>query len=162
MAKKLTPTVKCMICYNRFKSLAGHLRKHNYTAKRYRKEFDALTISPLTRRRIQLARLRFILKKKGRLSKHAPKNLKLSLAGMGRRHSPETIEKMRRSHLGMKLSEDHKLAISAGLLGHEVSKITREKLSNVEFTEERRRNISKGQSAEKSNAWKGGISRHRP
>jgi hypothetical protein len=160
VAKKLTPTVKCEICYTRFKSLAGHLRKHRYTAKRYKKEFNAPIVSPLTRRRIQLARLRFILKKKGRVSKQTPRGLKISLANRGKKHTQETIEKIRQARLGSPLSEDHKLAISAGLLGHSVSELTREKLRNVEFTDERRRNISKSQSAEKGNAWKGGVSRH--
>jgi hypothetical protein len=160
VAKKLTPTVKCEICYTRFKSLAGHLKIHRYTAKIYKKKFDAPVVSPLTRRRIQLARLRFILKKKGRVSKQTPRGLKISLANRGKKHKPETIEKIRQARLGSPLSEDHKLAISAGLLGHPVSELTREKLRNVEFTDERRRNISRSQSAERGNAWKGGVSRH--
>jgi hypothetical protein len=86
--------------------------------------------------------------------------LKISIANQGRKHSPEAIEKIRQARLGSQLSEEHKLAISAGLLGHEVSEVTRLKLSQVEFTAERRRNISAAQSAEKGNAWKGGISRH--
>ncbi len=52
------------------------------------------------------------------------------------------------------------MAISAGLLGHDVSEATREKLRNIEFSDERRRRISESQSAEKSNSWKGGRSRH--
>lgn len=109
---------------------------------------------------MQLSRLRFILKKKGKLNDDTPKNLKLSLAARGRTHSEETKEKIRQARLGSKLSESHKLAISAGLLGHEVSEETREKLRNVEFTEERRKRISEAQTAEKGNAWKGGVSRH--
>ncbi len=160
MAKKLSPTVKCEICYKRFKSLAGHLKIHKYTAKPYRAEFNAPTVSQLTRKRLQLARLRFILKKKGVVNAQTPKGLKISIANMGRKHTPEAIEKIRLSRLGSKLSDSHKLAISAGLLGHEVSDETREKLSNIEFTDERRRHISESQSAEKGNAWKGGVSRH--
>lgn len=161
MAKRLSPTVKCEICYSRFKSLSGHLKKHGYTAKTYRKEFpDAQIVSPLTRRRLQVARLRFILKKKGKVGPQTPKGLKISIANQGRKHTPEAIEKIRRARVGSTLSDEHKLAISAGLLGHEVSEETRRKLSSVDFTEERRQNISKAQSAEKSNSWKGGISRH--
>jgi len=161
MAARLSPTVKCEVCFNRFKSLAGHLRKHGKTAKTYRQEFpDAQVVSPLTRRRIQVARLRFILKKKGKVSGQTPKGLKISIANQGRKHSPDAIEKIRQARLGSQLSEGHKLAISAGLLGHDVSDETRLKLSQVEFTDERRRRISESQSAEKGNAWKGGVSRH--
>ena len=93
MATRLSPTVKCEICFTRFKSLAGHLRTHGKTAKVYRQEFpDAQVVSPLTRRRLQVA--------------------------------------------------------------------PRLKLSQVEFTDERRRHISESQSDDKGNAWKGGISRH--
>jgi len=161
MAKRLSPTVKCEVCYNRYKSLAGHLKKHGYKAKRYKQEFDgAPVVSPLTRRRLQVARLRFILRKKGKVRDQTPKGLKISIANQGRRHTPDAIEKIRQARLGSELSEGHKLAISAGLLGHEVSALTREKLRNVEFTPERRRRISEAQSAEKGNAWKGGVSRH--
>lgn len=160
MAARLSPTVKCEVCFSRFKSLAGHLRKHGYTAKTYRIEFNAPVVSPLTRRRIQLARLRFILKKKGVVSSQTSKGLKISIANQGRKHSPEAIEKIRRARIGSTLSEEHKLAISAGLLGHDVSDETRRKLSEVIFTDARRRKISEAQSAEKGNAWKGGISRH--
>jgi len=104
--------------------------------------------------------LRFILKKKGKVKDQTPKGLKISIANQGRKHTSDAIEKIRQARLGSELSEDHKLAISAGLLGHEVSELTREKLRNVEFTDERRRRISEAQSAEKGNAWKGGVSRH--
>jgi hypothetical protein len=161
MAKRLTPTVKCEVCYNRFKSLAGHLRKHGLTAKAYKKEFPgAPIVSPLTRRRLQIARLKFIFKKKGKVGPQTPKGLKISIANSGRKHSPEAVEKIRQARIGSTLSEEHKLAISAGLLGHEVSEETRKKLSEVEFTDERRRKISEAQSAEKGNAWKGGVSRY--
>lgn len=161
MASRLSPTVKCEVCFTRFKSLAGHLRKHKKTAKTYKEEFPgAPTVSPLTRRRLQIARLRFILKKKGKVGKQTSKGLKISIANQGRKHTSDAIEKIRRARLGSKLSKGHKLAISAGLLGHDVSEETRFKLSQVEFTDERRRHISESQSAEKGNAWKGGISRH--
>jgi len=104
--------------------------------------------------------LRFVLKKKGKISPQTPKGLKISLANRGRKHTAETIEKIRQSRTGSTLSEDHKMAISASLLGHEVSAATRTKLSNVKFTDERRKNISEAQTAEKSNSWKGGKSRH--
>ena len=161
MAGRLSPTVKCEICFTRFKSLAGHLGKHGKTAKTYRQEFPGVpVVSALTRRRIQVARLRFILRQKGTIRQQTSKGLKISIANQGRKHSPEAIEKIRQARLGSTLSDGHKLAISAGLLGHEVSDLTRLKLSQVEFTEERRRNISESQSAEKGNAWKGGVSRH--
>ena len=161
MAARLSPTVKCEICFTRFKSLAGHLRTHKEKAKTYRQKFpDAPIVSPLTRRRIQVARLRFILRKKGKVNKQTPKGLKISIANLGRKHSLEAIEKIRRARIGSQLSEEHKLAISAGLLGHVVSASTRFKLSQVEFTDERRKNISESQSAERGNAWKGGVSRH--
>jgi len=161
MAGRLSPTVKCEVCFTRFKSLAGHLRKHKHTAKTYRQEFPgAPIVSPLTRRRIQVARLRFILRKKGKVSKQTSKGLKISIANQGRKHTPDAIEKIRQARLGSQLSEGHKLAISAGLLGHDVSDLTRLKLSQVEFTDERRKHISESQSAEKGNAWKGGVSRH--
>ena len=152
MAKKLTPIVKCEICYEKYKSLAGHLRKHGYKAKRYKEEFNALVVSPLTLHRIKMARLRFILRQR------APK--KEIAVGTGRPHTEEAKRKISAARSGKKLSNAHKLAISAGLLGHEVSELTRELLRNVEFTDERRKNISKAQSAEKSNSWKGGKSRH--
>jgi len=161
VAKKLTPTVKCEVCFARFKSLAGHLKKHRYTSKKYKQEFDnAPTVSPLTRRRMQLARLKYILKQKGKIQPQTEKGLKISLANLGRTHTSEAREKIRQARLGSTLSESHKTAISLGLLGHEVSELTREKLSNAIFTEERRKRISESQSAEKGNAWKGGISRH--
>lgn len=160
MAKKLSPTVKCEICFNRFKSLAGHLKIHKYTSKVYKKEFNAPTVSPLTRKRMQIARLRYILRQKGTVKPQTEKGLKISLANMGRKHSPEAKEKIRQARTGSTLSDQHKLAISAGLLGHEVSEDTRAKLSAVKFTPERRQRISDAQSAEKGNAWKGGVSRH--
>jgi len=160
VAKKLTPTVKCEICFKRFKSLAGHLKKHSYTSKKYKQEFNTPIVSPLTRRRMQLARLRFILKKQGKIKPQTEKGLKISLANLGRVHTPETREKIRQARLGSTLSEGHKTAISLGLLGHEVSDETRMKLSAVPFTDERRKRISESQSAEKGNAWKGGVSRH--
>jgi hypothetical protein len=152
LAKKLTPTVKCEICYEKFRSLAGHLRKHGYKAKRYKKEFDAPVVSPLTLHRIKMARLRYIVRKKGAKRQIA--------VGTGTPHTEETKEKIRQSRLGSKLSEQHKLAISAGLLGHKTSEETKKKLRAVVITDERRRNISKAQSAEKGNAWRGGVSRH--
>jgi len=160
LARRLTPTVKCELCFARFKSLAGHLKKHSYTSKRYKKEFNAPTVSPMTRRRMQLARLKYILKQKGKIKSQTEKGLKISLANLGRKHSSEAREKIRQARTGSKLSEGHKTAISLGLLGHDVSEEAREKLRNVVFTDERRKNISKAQSAEKSNAWKGGVSRH--
>jgi len=117
-------------------------------------------VSPLTRRRLQVARLRFILRKKGKVKDQTPRGLKISIANQGRKHTPDAIEKIRQARLGSQLSEDHKLAISVGLLGHGVSDETRFKLSQAEFTDERRKHISEAQSAEKSNSWKGGISRH--
>ncbi len=152
MAKKLTPTVKCEICYEKFKSLAGHLRKHGYKAKRYKAEFDAAVVSPLTLHRIRMARLRFILKQR--------KPKKQIAVGTGTPHTEEAKQKIREARTGKRLSESHKLAISAGLLGHKVSDLTRERLRSVVFTDQRRENISKAQSAEKSNSWKGGRSRH--
>lgn len=163
MARKLSPTVKCEVCYNRFKSLAGHVKKHDLTVKDYKTKYpDSPVVSALTRRRMQLSRLRYVLKKRGGVPEkyHSEKSLKLALANRGRKHTPEAIEKIRRARLGSKLSEEHKLAISAGLLGHEVSAETRLKLSNVIVPDERRRRISESQSAEKGNAWKGGVSRH--
>jgi len=152
LAKKLTPTVKCEICFEKYKSLAGHLRKHGYKAKRYKEEFNALVVSPLTLHRIRMARLRYILRKR--------KPKREVAVGTGTPHTEEAKQKIREARLGKKLSESHKLAISASLLGHGCSELTRERLRNVEFTEERRRNISKSQSGEKSNSWKGGRSRH--
>jgi hypothetical protein len=111
---------------------------------------------------MQLSRLKFVLKKRGaRPEKYqSEKALKLALANTGKKHSAETKEKIRQARLGSKLSEEHKLAISASLLGHKVSDETRRKLSEVVVTDERRRKISEAQSAEKSNSWKGGRSRH--
>jgi hypothetical protein len=109
---------------------------------------------------MQLARLRYVLKKKGEVKPQTEKGLKISLANLGRKHTPEAREKIRQARLGSELSEEHKTAISLGLLGHEVSDETRAKLSAVHFTDERRKNISAAQSAEKGNAWKGGVSRH--
>ncbi len=152
MAKKLTPTVKCEICYVKYKSLSGHLRKHGYKAKQYKKEFNTPVVSPLTLHRIRMARLRYILRKRG------PK--KEIAVGTGRKHTEEAKQKIREARTGKLLSDAHKMAISAGLLGHEVSEVTREKLRSVIFTDQRRENISKAQSAEKSNSWKGGRSRH--
>jgi len=152
LAKKLTPTVKCEICYTKFRSLAGHLRKHGYKAKRYKQEFNTPVVSPLTLHRIRMARLKYILRKRG------PK--KEIEVGTGRPHTEEAKQKIREARLGTRLSESHKLAISAGLLGHKVSDVTKEKLRNVVITDERRKNISKSQSADKSNSWKGGRSRH--
>jgi len=163
LAQKLTPTVKCEICFNRYKSLPGHLKTHDLNSKKYREQFpNAPVVSPLTRRRMQLSRLRFILKKRGKKPEKylTPKALKLAIANTGKKHSEETKEKIRQARLGSKLSEEHKLAISASLLGHEVSDATRLKLSQVVVTDERRRRISEAQSGDKSNSWKGGRSRH--
>jgi hypothetical protein len=109
---------------------------------------------------MQLARLRYILRKRGKIKPQTEKGLKISLANLGRSHTPEAREKIRQARLGSTLSEQHKTAISLGLLGHETSEETREKLRNVIFTDERRKRISEAQSAEKGNAWKGGVSRH--
>lgn len=161
MGTRLTPTVKCEVCFERYKALSSHLKKHKYNLKQYKEEFPAAAVvSPLTRRRMQLARLKFILKKKGKLSEKTPTNLKIALTSRGRKHTPEAREKIRQARLGSTLSEEHRMAISLGLLGHEVSEETRKKLSAAIFTEERRRKISESQSAEKGNAWKGGKSRH--
>lgn len=160
MAQRLTPTVKCEICYERYKALASHLKKHGYNSKRYAKEFEgAPLVSPMTRRKMQLARLKYILKKRGKI-KNAPKNLARSLAQLGKKKSPETREKIRQARLGKTLSMSHRMAISASLMGHEVSPETRLKLSQVEFSPEHRRKLSQVQSAEKGNAWKGGRSRY--
>lgn len=163
MGRKLSPTVKCEVCYNRYKSLVGHIKKHGLSVKEYKKKYEgAAVVSSLTRRRMQVSRLKYILKKKGAKPEKykTAKALKLALANRGRKHTPEAREKIRKARLGSKLSKEHKLAISAGLLGHEVSEKTRQKLSQVVFTDERKRNISQAQSAEKSNTWKGGVSRH--
>ncbi len=163
MVKKLTPTVKCEICYNRYKSLPGHLKTHGLNTKKYKEKFPgAPVVSLLTRRRMQLSRLKYILKKRGKKPKRylTPKALKLAIANTGKKHTEATKEKIRQARLGSKLSEEHKLAISASLLGHEVSELTRLKLSQVVITDERRKRISEAQSAEKSNSWKGGKSRH--
>ncbi len=159
MSRKLTPTVKCQVCYKRFKALSGHLRKHKTTTKQYKIDFNAPTISLLTLQRMKLARLRFIHKKKE--VKYATERArKIAAANTGRKHSEETKEKIRNSLRGTTLSASHKLAISKGLLGHKVSDSTREKLKNVVITDLRRQRISESQSAEKGNAWKGGVSRH--
>lgn len=161
MGTRLTPTVKCEICFERFKALAGHLKRHKVSTKGYKEQFpNAPVLSPLTRRRMQLARLRFILKKKGKLNKEIPTNLKIAITSSGRKHTEESKEKIRQSRLGTKQPLATRLAISASLLGHPVSEETRKKLSQVVITDERRRKISEAQSAEKGNAWKGGKSRH--
>lgn len=163
MAVRLTPNVKCQICYERYKALSGHLRKHQHSVKTYRAAFpEAQVISPLTKRKMQLARLKSILKKTGRLNKAGKeiKNLELLNARPRKECSPETREKLRQARLGKKMSEETKLAISAAMMGHYVSDETRRKLSQVVFTEEHRRKISEAQSGKKSNSWKGGRSRH--
>ena len=70
MSKHLTPTVKCEVCYNRYKALSGHLKKHGYSVKKYREEFkDAPVVSILTLRKMKLARLKYIFKKTGKKHK---------------------------------------------------------------------------------------------
>lgn len=161
MGTRLTPTVKCEICYERFKALSSHVKRHKISLSQYKEKFpDAPVISPLTRRRMQLARLRFILKKRGNLRKPLDKSTKLALKSTGRPHTEEAKEKIRQARLGTKQPLSTRLAISASLLGHEVSEETRAKLRAVVFTKERRQKISASQSAEKSNSWKGGKSRH--
>ena len=160
MGRHLAPTVKCEVCFERFKALSRHTRRHGLTIKQYKLAYPgAEVLSPMTRRKIQLARLRYILKKTGKLNPKTETNLKKSLRA-GRPHSEETKEKIRQSRLGKALSEEHKLAISASLMGHSVSHETRLKLRAVVVPEERRRRISESQSAEKGNSWKGGRSRH--
>ena len=160
MAQRLTPNVKCEICYERFKALSGHLRKHKHNVKTYKEAYNnAPVLSPLTRRKMQLARLKYILKKSGKLGKKVDPRLRLAAIGTGRKHTPESREKIRQSRLGKKLSEATKAAISASLMGHEVRPETRLKLSQVVFTEEHRRRISEAQSAERGNDWRGGKSR---
>ena len=161
MGARLTPTVKCEICFERFKALSSHVKRHKTTLKAYKEQFpNSPVISPLTRRRMQLARLRFILKKKGKLNKDLSRSLKISLTSSGRKHTAEAKEKIRQARLGTTVPLETRLAISASLLGHTVSEETRRKLSQVVITDERRRRISESQSAEKGNAWKGGKSRH--
>ncbi len=148
MAQKLTPTVKCEVCFNRYKALPGHLKTHGVNTKKYREQFpNAPVVSPLTRRRMQLSRLRFVLRKRGAKPEkyQSAKALKLALANTGKKHSEETKEKIRQARLGSKLTEEHKLAISASLLGHVVSDETRLKLSSVVVTDERRKNISEAE-----------------
>jgi phage terminase small subunit len=90
LARKLTPTVKCELCFERYKALSGHLKKHGSSVKKYREEFkDAPVISPLTKRRMQLARLRFILRKKGHINPKTETSLKLALKAKGRPHTEE-------------------------------------------------------------------------
>ena len=99
MAHKLTPTVKCEVCFNRYKALSGHLKTHGLNAKKYREQFPgASVVSPLTRRRMQLSRLKFILKKKGRTpgKELTGRSLKLSIANTGKKHSEETKERFDR------------------------------------------------------------------
>lgn len=141
----------------------GHLKTHKLTVKLYKQKFEkAVVVSPLTRRRMQLSRWKFILSKRNNKSEkpRTNKSIKLAIANLGRKHYPETIEKIRKAHLGSKLSSEHKLAISIGLLGHKVSDATKLKLSQKVVPEECRRRISEAQSAEKGNAWKGGVSRY--
>jgi len=154
MSARLSPTVKCQVCFIRYKSLAGHIKTHGRTAKVYKLEFDAAIVSPLTRQKLRFARLRVIQKKRGYIAPPKPSQ------HTGRKHRPETIEKIRQANLGRKLSEAHKLAISAGLLGHVVSDATKLKLSQVVITDAMRKRRSELQIAEKGSSWKGGVSRH--
>lgn len=158
MSKRLSPTIKCELCFKRFKSLSGHIKKHNYISKEYKQEFNTSIVSPLTRRRMKFARLKFILQQQNKFQ--TKKKIKIFHKSSGYKHTIESKEKIRRAHLGSKLSESHKMSISLGLLGHEVTDETRTKLSQVKFTDQRCKRISQSQSAEKGNAWKGGVSRH--
>lgn len=158
MSKNLSPTVKCCVCFNRYKSLSRHLKKHNHTARTYKAEFDAPVVSPLTRYKIRFARLRTIQRKRAALN--LPPTPGYTKGFYGKKHTPETIEKLRQARIGKKLSEAHKLAISAGLIGHPVSEETKNKLRNVVITDEMRKRRSELQSGEKGSAWKGGVSRH--
>lgn len=154
---RLTPTVKCEICYERFKALPTHLRKHNYTVKTYRQAFnDAPVISPMTLRRMKMARLKSILKKQGFVSQPRDR----TPTGKGRPLSQEIRDKISRALKGRKRTPEEKMKISLALMGHKVSDETRAKLSQVGFTDEHRRKLSEAQTAEKGNGWKGGKSRY--
>lgn len=61
---------------------------------------------------------------------------------LGRKHSPETIEKMRTAKLGIKQSAETKRRISLGLRGRV-------------FSEEHKKKIAEAQKGEKGNNWKG-------
>lgn len=166
MSVRLSPKVKCQVCFQRFRSLAGHLKKHSYNAKRYKEEFNAPIVSPLTLRRMKLARIkRLLLKDKYRKDKrlHGYKSetaLKIALSKIGKKRPPEVGEKISKALLGMKFTEEHKLAISASLMGHKVSDATRAKLRQLKPTAAHRKSASEKQIAEKGNAWKGGVSRY--
>jgi len=162
LGRHLAPTVKCEVCFERFKALSRHTRRHGLTIKQYKLAYPgAEVVSPLTKRKQQLARLKYILKKTGKLNTKTSSGLKpTDLRLIGHPHSEATKEKIRQSRLGKALSEEHKLAISAALMGHSVSHETRLKLRAVVVSEEGRRRRSEAQSAEKGNSWKGGRSRH--
>lgn len=54
---------------------------------------------------------------------------KLSLANLGRKHSPETREKMSRAHSGRVISEDHRRKLSIAQTGMKYSDEARAKMS---------------------------------
>lgn len=79
--------------------------------------------------------------------KHAPETiLKMSRSHLGRKHSESAKDKISKAHRGKKLSEDHVNKISVGNQGKRVEEETKNKiraaLTGVPHTEERKRNIS--------------------
>lgn len=82
-------------------------------------------------------RIKISMKQKGEKNhmwgKHPSKKTlkKMSLAQTGRRHSNETKEKIRISHLGKKFTAEHIKNMSLASTGRKVSKETRIKLSKV-------------------------------
>jgi len=156
VSTRLSPRVKCQLCFERYRSLVSHLRTHKRNTKSYKEEFNAPVVSPLTLHRMRVARFKVIKRK----NPDAVFKKAATLGFTGRQHSPETIEKIRQSHLGRKLSEEHRLAISMGMMGHEVSAETRKKISQQVITDEMRKQRSELQRAERGSAWKGGVSRY--
>lgn len=94
------------------------------------------------------------------------KNLSKSL--MGRRFSPEHIEKLRVSHMGktFKHTEETKEKIRLSNLGQVKSEETKRKLKITRarqimkpMSEERRRQLSESRKGDKWHTWKGGLTK---
>lgn len=79
-----------------------------------------IPMTEATKRKISLAKKGKPLSEKNRIG--------LSIAGRKRRHPPETIEKMRKSHAGFRHTEESREKLRNANLGKKASEATKEKL----------------------------------
>lgn len=143
--------VYCHICYRYFRFLGGHIKKHRLSQKEYRDRFGIVYGLPLCSDDVQEMMRFHTLDNMGRgIIPKLPLETTPFAPNKGRIPAWQSEKARVSKMIGRLKSDEEKLNISNGLMGHYVSSDTKKKISvacmgrgkGVPLTEEHKKRIS--------------------